>query len=254
MERLLKVLFFVGLFFYFVVLVVARIPAEWGAKIVTDSVPGLSLGGVSGTLWDGKAVTVQVVNNGQILDLGHLQWKLKPSSLLALKACVDVKSQIAQGDVCHGLDKRTHLSRFMVDQVPANLLNRTLGVQLSGTANAMIRTAELSSNGELTDLDGNITWQNGAINAGTGWFALGSFVADVTDNDQGGIRGTITDLEGDFTVQLDGEYDFRSRQPRVKGLITPKESAAQPLKDALSVFTEMQDDGSFKVTWPFGAG
>ena len=60
MERLAKLVFFIGLLVYFLVTVVARTPAEWGAWVAIKSVPGLSLTGVSGTLWSGRAGSAQV--------------------------------------------------------------------------------------------------------------------------------------------------------------------------------------------------
>lgn len=253
MERLAKLVFFIGLLLYFVIAVVVRTPAEWGAWAALKAVPGLTLSGVSGSLWSGRAASAQVNINGQPLDLGSLQWQLNGWALFLLKACLNVESENARGYVCHGVNGTTIAEKLLVDQLPAKLLDSVIGVQLGGIGSATFQRAVIGRDGSVKDLEGSVSWQRGAINVGTGWFALGSFAADLTDNEQGGIRANIHDLEGEFVVQLQGEYT-PGGQPRVNGTVTPKENAPQPLKDALSVFAETLDDGSFKVSWPIGGG
>lgn len=251
MERLAKLVFFIGLLVYFLVTVVARTPAEWGAWVAIKSVPGLSLTGVSGTLWSGRAGSAQVAVNGQTLDLGALQWRLNGWSLLLLKACLDVRSPSVQGGVCQSAGGTLSVRKLMVDQVPAKVFYNSPDVQVGGIGSAAVERADLSMDGQVKDLQGSLTWQRLAVNVGTGWFTLGTFVADARANGQGGIALHITDLEGDFKVDLQGDYTVGG-QPTLNGLITPKETAPQPLKDALGVFTESLDDGSYKVTWPIG--
>src|SRR5690606_10628635 len=127
------------------------------------------------------------------------------------------------------------------------------GVQIGGVGSATVQRAVLTRDGKVKDLEGSVTAQRLAVNVGTGWFALGSFAADAKENGQGGIALNITDIEGDFSVQVQGDFMIGG-QPTLNGVITPKDSAPQPLKDALGVFTEMQDDGSYKITWPIGGG
>ncbi|MBC6906257.1 hypothetical protein DWB84_12365 [Saccharophagus sp. K07] len=255
MERLVKVVFFVGLLIYFLMAVVARTPAEWGAWVALRAVPNLSLNGVSGSLWAGKAASAQVVVNRETMDLGALQWRLDGLSLLLLKACMNVRSTTIQGEVCYGLGGRVTINKLLVDQVPAKVFYNNPGVQIGGTGNATVQHAELTlRNGgqvEIKDLAGSVTAQRMAINVGTGWFSLGSFAADATENGRGGVALNITDIEGDFSVQVQGDL-MVGEQPQLSGVITPKETAPQPLKDALGVFMEMQDDGSYKLEWPIG--
>lgn len=252
MERLVKLLFFVGLGVYFLISVLARTPAEWGAWVALKSLPGLSLSGVSGSLWSGRAASAQTFIFGQKVDLGALQWQLKPWSLLTLSACVDLESQLANGHICHGVAGYTTVRKALVDQLPVRLFNPP-GIQLGGTGSATLQHAVIARDGSLKELQGNVTWQQAGVNVGTGWFNLGSFAADVTGNGAGGVRAQLQDLEGDFVVAVEAE--FTQGKPLIaNGLVTPKPSAPQELKDALSAFAEQQDDGSFKVAWPMGGG
>lgn len=252
MERLAKLLFFIGLGVYFLIAVVARTPAEWGAWLALKSLPGLSLSGVSGSLWSGRAASAQTYIFGQRVDLGALQWHLKPWSILTLSVCVDLESQVANGSVCHGVSGNTTVRNVLLDQLSVSLFNPP-GIQLGGTGNATLKQAIIARDGSLKDMQGSVSWQQAGINVGTGWFNLGSFAADVTENEEGGIRAQIQDLEGDFTVAVQAEFTL-GKPLRANGLVTPKESAPQEIKEALSAFAEQQDDGSFKIAWPIGDG
>lgn len=251
MARLAKVVFFIALLIYFVALVVVRTPAEWGAWAALQAAPNLSLTGVSGTLWSGKAAAAHVRVGDDTLDLGTLTWEVDSLALLGLKACVDLDSQKVRGQVCRTVAGKNTARQLLADQLPVNMLDDLVGVQLGGVGSVTIERGRFTDDGRIEQLQGNVTWQQARVNVGTGWFALGSYAADVTDNGNGGISANIFDLEGNFTVQLQGEIAPGS-EPRVNGIITPKEGAQQPLVDALSVFTETLDNGSFRVTWPIG--
>lgn len=251
MERLVKLLFIVGLIVYFAVVVIARAPAEWAASAALQAAPNLSLTGVSGSLWSGKAAAAEVLVGDQSLDLGTLTWEVDVLALLGLQACVDIDSERLRGTVCRTANGKNTARQLFVDQLPVSMLNNYVGAQLGGVGNVTVEQGRFDDAGYIEQLQGNVTWQQARVNAGTGWFALGSFAADISENDEGGVRGDIFDLEGNFTVQLQAEYT-PGQEPRLNGLITPKPGAQQPLVDALSVFTETLDDGSFRVIWPIG--
>jgi general secretion pathway protein N len=251
-ERLVKLLFFVGLGVYFLIAVLARTPAEWGAWVALKSMPGMNLSGVSGSLWSGRAASAQIYIYGQMVDLGAVHWRLKPLSLLSLNACADLESQIATGYICHGISGNTTVSKAIVDQLPVRLFNPP-GVQLGGSGSATLQHAVLARDGSLREMQGSVSWQQAGINVGTGWFNLGSFAADLTGNGEGGIRAKLQDIEGEFGVDV--QVEFTPGKPiSAAGTITPKANAPEPIKEALSAFTELQDDGSFKVAWPMGGG
>jgi general secretion pathway protein N len=251
-ERLLKLLFFIGLGVYFLIAVLVRTPAEWGAWVALNALPGLSLTGVSGTLWNGRAASAQTYIYGQKVDLGAVQWRLKAWALLGLNACVDLKSQLATGNVCHGISGKTTVSKAMMDELPANLFSSP-GVQVGGTGSATLQHAVLARDGSLLELQGSASWQRASVNVGTGWFNLGSFAADLAGNDEGGIRARLQDLEGDFAVDM--EVEFTPNKPfRAAGTVTPRDSAPPEIREALSAFAEQTDDGAFQIAWPIGGG
>lgn len=252
MERLIKLLFFVGLGIYFLIAVLARTPAEWGAWVALKSMPGMNLSGVSGSLWSGRAASAQIYIFGQPVDLGAVQWRLKPWSLLGLKACADLESQLANGHFCHGVTGNTTVSKVLVDQLPVKLFNPP-GFQLGGAGNATLQRAVLARDGSLREMQGSVTWQQAGINIGTGWFNLGAFAAEVTGNGEGGIRAKVQDIEGELAVDL--QMEFTPGKPfSAAGTITPRANAPEEFKQALDNFAELQGDGSFKVAWPMAGG
>ncbi len=252
MGRALKVVFAVALVILFVFLVIARIPAEWGAWAVTRTVPNVKLGGVSGTLWEGRARSAMVVLDGQPLDLGVLDWNFKAMPLVILNACVDVRSVRLSGDVCHGVLSGTNtVEQLMLDQLPARLLDRSVGAQLTGTGSLTVQQAEITDEGQVRKLAGNFSWQGAKVNYGDGWLNLGSYSADLTDNGKGGVRAIITDTSGDFEISLNGEYGLGA-EPVLDGTVKPRNTASAMIVNALSLIAEADDSGSYRITWPMG--
>lgn len=250
MERLAKVGFVIGLVVYFIFAVVAKAPAQWGTKAAIDAVPNLSLGGVSGTLWDGAAAAATIEVQGQIIDLGGFAWHVDPWSLMSLNICADVNSALLEVNVCRSLAGDNHVKNLMVDQVPAKLLNKTIGVaKLEGYLSLTVKKAQFTDKGNIKSLDGTILWDEARGDVGGGWFDLGGFMIELTENGSGGLLGSITDTSGFFELALKAEYSL-GEEPRLNGTIKPRLNAQQPIVDSLGLFTEALDDGSFKITWP----
>lgn len=252
MLRALKVVFAIALVFLFFFLVIARVPAEWGAWAVTRAVPQVMLGGVSGTLWSGRARTAMVVVEGQALELGALDWNLKAAPLLIMDACMDVRSARLTGEVCHGILSGTNtIEQLMLDQLPARMLDRAVGAQLTGNGSLTVQRAEISKSGQIRDLVGNFSWQGAKVNYGDGWLNLGSYSADLSDNDKGGVRAKITDTAGDFEINLSGEYTLGA-EPALDGTVKPRRTASAMIVNALSLIAEPDDSGAYRITWPMG--
>lgn len=249
--RLFKLLFGLGLIIYFCVVVITRIPAGWGAHFLVKGAPNLQLNGISGTLWNGKAAGAAITIDGKTIDLGRLNWHLQPMALLQLKACALIRSDLLNGDVCRTAGGLNILTNVMVDSFPAKLLNDAMGAQLAGFGNITVGEFKVTDDGDIKQLSGNVTWQDAAINVGTGWFQLGSYGVGLSENGSGGLYADITDLEGEFKVNVRGDIKLR-QMPKLNGTIHPKEKAPEEIKQALSIFAEPTNDGGFTITWPMG--
>lgn len=249
--RLLKLLLVVGLATYFCIVVVTRIPAGWGAYFLVQAAPNMQLNGVSGTVWQGEAANAKITIDGKTIDLGRLNWRLQPLALLQMKACAQIRSDLLNGDVCRNAAGVNVLTDVMVDRLPARVLNDAMGAQLAGVGNITVGEFRVKDNGEILELDGSLTWNDAGINAGTGWFQLGSYAVDLTENGSGGLYADISDIEGEFDVAVRGDIKLRE-MPKLSGTIHPKAGAPDPLKQALSIFAEPLDDGGFRINFPGG--
>lgn len=253
MKKLAKLLFAIFLVGYFLFYIVANIPAKLVANEIVKAVPNLHLGVVSGTAWRGRAGAATVDIPGQTLDLGGVRWKVDVPSLLGLRLCMDVDTGVARGHVCRGMTGTNTLQQFIVDEFPVSLLNNIVGAELGGVGEVTVRKAVVNDKGHVSDLDARMTWMRARGNGGGGWFPLGSFAADLTANGSGGVKAQVVDVDGEFEIKIDGEIGV-NQLPKANGIIKPRENAPQALVDTLMVFTEVLDDGSYKVTWPIGGG
>lgn len=253
MEKFVKLSFVVFLVAYFLVAVVARVPAQLVANTLVNAVAGLKLGGVSGTAWSGRAGAATLQLPGKTLDLGGLIWTVDVPALLGLKLCVDLDTQLIRGYACRNLSGQNHLKQVMVDEFPVSMIGSMVGAELGGVGTVTIQNAVVDDTGLVSELQGNVTWMRARGNGGGGWFPLGSFAADVSANGRGGIKAQVVDVDGEFEIKIDGEIGI-NEPPRVNGIIKPRHNAPQALVDTLMVFTEVLDDGTYKVTWPIGGG
>lgn len=246
--RLFKLLFGLGLVCLFLVMVISRIPAGWGAHFALKAAPNLKLAGVTGTLWHGQAGNAQVYFKGKIINLGHLSWQLKPLALLQLKACALVRSDLANADVCRNAAGVNVLSNVFVDRLPAKMLNEMVSTQLAGVGNVTIPEVRVKDSGEVLKINGNVNWVDAGINIGTGWFQLGNYDIALTENGGGGLFADITDVQGNFDVQVRADIAI-GQIPKLNGTIHLKPAAPDQIRQFLSAFTEQMDDGGFRVNF-----
>lgn len=251
MTKLYKFGFALFLLLYFCYVVLANIPAQWLTSNVVKAAPGISLGGITGTVWSGRAGAATVYVPNQYIDLGGVRWQVNVPALLTLRLCLDLDSQLFRGNVCRGLSGKNTIKQLMVDEFPMSTVGSMIGVELGGSGAVTINKVVVDDKGTVDELEGHATWMRARGNGGGGWFPLGSFAADLSANGRGGIAADIKDVDGEFELNLAGEVGVGDTA-RLNGTIKPRPEAPQPLIDALMVFTEALDDGSYKVTWPIG--
>lgn len=190
----------------FLFFVVSRIPAEWGAWLMTRQ-PGLALSGISGSLWKGQANLASLNIQGQSMTLGKLQWDLQLASLLKLNPCVKLsvtgQAQSFNGVVCSSLGGVISVKDADAN-LPASLVQSRLPFPVTGQISAHITQLELRGN-VLLDLAGNLSWSNAQVQNLVAWVPLGTFATEFTDNDNNGIKAKIFDLDSELDVALDLE-------------------------------------------------
>lgn len=248
MERTLKIGFVTFLGLYFCYLVVSQIPAQWLALGVNKAVPQMALGSVQGTLWQGEA-SARIGIADQNLDLGAVAWTIDPLAMLGLNLCITLRSEKLSGTFCRAATGAMSVSNALVDQVPMKLFQKQLPVEVSGHIAATVQQAKVDSTPSIKALEANVSWQRARVNAGDGWYDIGSYGATLSAGAQGGVKAAIVDLEGPFVVAVDAEVNFDGTSI-ANGSITPKGEAPPPLVTGLSMLTQKDDNGAFRVVWP----
>lgn len=252
-SRFVKSLFIVVLIIYLLFLIIARVPASWGAWAAHKAVPQIWLTAVEGTIWHGRAGGGAVALGDQIVPIERLQWKMKPWRLLTLNICAEVDAEMLQqpasGVFCQA--PGNVLSARNVDlTAPMGLINQWLTVQLSGLASVQLESLRMKEQ-RVQSLDGNFSWRDARWHNSERWVPLGAFAADLTGNDKGGLHFKLFDLDGPFKVDLTGDLVL-NEEPTLRGTVAPSAQAPSQITQALEFVGEPMDDGSFRIAWPPG--
>ncbi len=230
--------------------VVARIPATWGAWLITNS-GEVGLSGVSGTLWQGRAGMASIHIDGQNYSLGELTWQLRPLSLLRLNPCArittDLERQQIDGTACASAGGRLTLRDTRIN-APATLVQGIApNTRLDGQLSAHINQLQLREQ-RLQALDGNLSWTNARLHNGQNWLTLGSFAAELSPTEEGHILANIFSLDG--PIDLAGTVTM----PLTGGIFINVHFALQPAfarevqaEQWLPVITEPLDNGRHKL-------
>lgn len=193
----------VGLFAFFLF---RQIPAAWGAYVITKGT-GLSLSGITGSVWNGRASLASVKLQYGDHSLGQLTWKLSPLSLLTLKPCAylttRMEGQSFEGDVCAGSNGNLSVSNAEVS-LPATLVQPRIPIPVGGQFGLHLDELEVRGN-ILSKLKGKLTWTEALVNNGSGWIGIGSYGAELVDNGSNGVKAKVFHLAGPAEVDLQVE-------------------------------------------------
>ena len=223
----------------FLVLAFVTLPAS--AVLSFFQPPGVTLAGVSGTLWNGRA---QAVRSGT-LHLGSVEWHLDILSLFTGKLGANVKvtrtDGFAQGHVAAGpgrITLRGFNASVPVNALPANVVRGgwtgTLNLKL--TELALDNSWPVAANGtiEVTDLVGPANRPA----------AMGSYKVVFPEGAAGGdtLTGQLSDNGGPFAVNGTVELK-KNRSYLVTGLVATRPGAPGDVVRALEILGEPDDQG-----------
>ncbi|WP_339899292.1 type II secretion system protein N [uncultured Gilvimarinus sp.] len=197
---------------FWLVFVIVQIPASWGGYMMTRN-GALALTGISGTLWHGRASMASVTIDGRDYSLGELDWQLHPMSLLTLRPCADLTTNLERqqvsGTACAGMGNKLTLRDTDIS-VPASLVQDLPdNVEISGQLSAHIKQLNIEQQ-NLQALEGNLSWSAARLNNGQRWLNLGAFAAELSATEAGEIYANVfsldgpIDLKGNVTMPLTG--------------------------------------------------
>ncbi|WP_187276353.1 type II secretion system protein N [Parahaliea maris] len=227
----------------FLVFVVANAPA----RLLPALLPGeqLQLQGVSGTLWHGSASRCLVQTPAGPLQLGRVEWQLKPLSLLTFAPALDFASQWGEQHAS-GLVKVRGLNDVTLDGISARadaaLLRALAPLAVDGLFSLQAEHLRVR-NGRPVEAAGRLVWENGAWTAPQGRIALGSYALDFRqEDDSSPLEGQVITLAG--PVQAVGNASLAGQDYSVDVRIRAQQGALDPaLQRGLSLMATPDGEG-----------
>ncbi len=190
-------------------------PATYLASILEEQVDGLTLYGVEGTLWSGEMQALEI--EGTVLK--NVEWTLSPLPLLLGNAQLHITSHSdeLQGDgiIEIGLLSHEIALRDTVVKLPVERYAAQFGLadfDLTGEFELNLDQLRYQQ-GVIYGLSGLLVWHQAGI---SGALVLGALQAEFTQQD-GALEAVLSDregpvkLEGEWSLQSSGHYQFRSR-------------------------------------------
>lgn len=227
------------------VLLVVNIVATAPARLLQRVVPNdqLILRGLSGTVWNGHASGVLLRLPQGYLQLGEVQWSLRPLSLLLLAPQLSLRSawgnQIVDGELI--LRGRRDLDvRNLRASASAGLLSHFAPVAVDGMFNLQIEKLQLRD-GLPYSAQGRLVWQDGSWRSPRGPVPLGSYGMDFTQEPGETFAGEVITLSG--PLQASGTAQLQQRHYTVDIVLTPEHSLDEQLQQMLSLIAAPEGSG-----------
>lgn len=228
---------------YFIFLI-ATIPA----KPVTDMVNNnnsISIQGVSGTLWNGKAYAVTI---NKTIQLKKTEWSFTAWKLLIGQIAVKVNTRFMNNNINTELGT-SFTGRYFVNKLNAKLSANDVAqlaniplVQLSGLISLDIEHAQWKQ-GELPLASGQINWNDATITVAD-TASLGNVSIILGESEQRLLIADIKNQGGDIringTAKLVPEADYA-----VSIKLSPTPSANNNIKQSLGLFAKQQNNGDY---------
>ena len=238
-----KYYIFTAIISYFLLLI-ATIPAQPVTKLVNDN-SSITVRGVSGTLWNGKAYAVSINNTVQ---LKNTEWSFNLWKLLIGQIAADIKTQYLGNSVNAELGL-SFLGRYFVNSLSAEISAQDVAelaniplAQLSGLVSLNIDHAKWKP-GELPMASGQINWKEATITV-SDTASLGNVVITLNESEDQLLHADINNQGGDIkitgTAELKPEADYA-----INIKLSPTASASSNIKRSLGLFAEKQPGGDY---------
>ncbi len=231
-----------------ILLFVAVLVATAPARLLYRLVPGdaLLLRGLSGTVWKGSASGALLRVPRGFLQLGEVQWSLRPLSLLMLAPHLSLRSewgsQALSGEFivrgARDLDVQN-----LDASLPATLLGHFAPVAVDGMFNAQVTELTLRD-GLPQSARGRLTWQGATWRSPQGAVPLGTFALDAEQAPGAALSGTVLTLAG--PLQAEGTVELREQHYTVDILLSSEQPLAPPLRNMLAMIAVPEGKG-FRV-------
>jgi len=215
------------------------------ARLLYRVVPAdqLLLQGLTGTVWRGSASSVSLRLPQGYLQLGAVQWSLRPLSLLLLAPHLDVRSEWGSQTLSGELILRGQSNlevRNLEARVDANLLGRFAPLAVDGTLGLQVQGLQLR-NGLPYSADGRLVWQGALWRSPRGPVPLGDYALDFHEPAGEALVGQVITLSG--PLQASGAMELAGRHYQVDILLSGEEVMDEQLRQMLSLIAAPEDTG-----------
>ncbi|MEM8984587.1 MAG: type II secretion system protein N [Pseudomonadota bacterium] len=226
-------------------IVVYRLPANWVSDRI--SIPGVSIDGVRGTLWNGTVYDISV--NGE--RIAPLAWQVKPAALLRGKLMADIalapQDGIIEATINAGTDQRLDATDIVVRGPLQHIAGGTSLGPILGDIDARFEHVRWSASGpELAVGQASIANLQNPSNLP---YPLGSYDINCADTDGAPVECAVRDqgdgpLEIDATVALGPGMDYA-----VVGTVRARPSAPADIARFLPFVADGPPDatGAFRI-------
>jgi hypothetical protein len=191
--------------------------------------------GFDGTLWQGSASRALVHVGPGYLQLGSVEWKLSPLSLLTFRPRLDLRSQWGRQRLSGELVLRGSADIFLHDvsgNLSAELVKHYLPVALEGDLSLQFATLHLRE-GLPYHTDGRLVWQDAAWLSPGGMRPLGSYALQLQQASGDRLVGEVITLAG--PVNATGSVELSGVDYVVDILLGSEGSLDNQLRQALSL-------------------
>ena len=235
----------------YVAFMVAELPASFVWRHAPD-IQGVSLQGVSGTLWSGEIEKASVSG----VSLEDIRWAVKPLSLLQKQLWADIHLGNPFSDLAGSTSIRFDGEGIMaenltVDASAAWLQQQspvpvpvTIGGHVQLTANSL-----LLSGGQCRRLDADVVWDRGHIE--TPWGSLSSGKARATlDCQNGRLAGSLRQNSEYARTSASFSLDMASRgrvSYSLDGTIQDGEALPERLKRGMIMLGKPDNEGRYPL-------
>ncbi len=229
------------------VLVVSLL-AQMPARVLAWVVPApLLMEGTSGSFWSGQAARAQLHLGDRSFLLGRLRWQLHPFSLLWLHPSMSIEtiwgSQVINAELTLGPTGRVVVESGIV-RLDAALFNNLAPTYVGGSLEGDVERLVWSGQG-IETLRGRLLWRRAVWQTRTGDVALGDYVAELTDNQQG-TQAKVFTLSG--PLQVDGQVLLRSSGYQIDLNLAGPATRNTGLRNSLDLLATPVDTG-YHLEW-----
>jgi len=241
MKHLRRLIFVVVVLLVVAIVIAITCPAEFAYRLLADRLGAVKLSGISGSIWQGHAGSVQVFGT----PLGALDWQLQAAPLLHGVAAAHLTLSggeiTASGDLASGPGDAIDISNATL-HAPAHIAAPALDIpalQLLGDMDIDVAQAHVLGAWPQS-ANGTAHWRNAAV-AGAAQAQLGDLQATFASAADATINGTVHDLGG--PLQLEGTFRVNAGSYDADATLRARDGNPQ-VSEALRYVGEPQADGS----------